>query len=931
MNDKKNKIIIESANVHNLKNVTLSIDHNKFVVLTGLSGSGKSSLAFDTLFAEGQRRYVESLSAYARQFLGRMSKPDVKSISGLSPAIAIEQKVTARNPRSTVGTTTEIYDYLKLLFAKAGKVYSPITGEEVKAYSSGDVAEFVMKEGAGKRVMICAKIEFNGESSLIERVVWLSGDGYDRFFIGDEIVEVATLMSGIKQYIDRDIYAVVDRIAINDTDYDQLISRVTDSISSCYKNFDNNATIIIDPSTEKQSIHSFSSYFEVNGIEFETPSEHLFSFNSPVGACSECNGYGKIIGIDEELVIPDVNKTLFEDAVMPWRGETMRIWKDSIINSSSESGFPIHKPYHKLSEEHKSWLWKGCKYFGGIDDFFAMLDKERYKIQYRVIISRYTGKRLCPECNGTRLKKMASYVKIDGYTISQLSNMAVSTLLTTLESLKLDPYQTKVAERILKEIISRVKTLQDVGLEYLTLERLSSTLSGGESQRINLSTSLGSPLVGSMYILDEPSIGLHPRDTERLISVLKSLRDLGNSVIVVEHDDEIIAAADQIIDIGPYAGEHGGEVVFNGTYKDLISKGKSLTAKYMRGEEKIERLSPPRKMSKFIKIKGARENNLKNVSVSIPLAALTVVTGVSGSGKSSLVKGILYPALSRYFNGAGQVSTKFDSFSGDVKLLKGVEMIDQNPIGRSSRSNPVTYIKAYDDIRKLFADQKTAKVGGYTPSHFSFNIAGGRCNTCEGEGVIRVEMQFMADIEMECEECQGRRFKDEILQIKYRDHSIDQILNMSVEKAIEFFSEESASINNKIVEKLKTLNNVGLGYVKLGQSSSTLSGGESQRVKLASFLLKESNEPLIFIFDEPTTGLHFHDIKKLLACFDALINKGHTIVVVEHNMEVVKCADYIIDLGAEGGEKGGELIFEGEIKDFIKSDKGYTVKYLQNK
>lgn len=928
MSNKNNKIIIEGANVHNLKNISLSIDHNKFVVLTGLSGSGKSSLAFDTLFAEGQRRYVESLSSYARQFLGRMSKPDVKSISGLSPAIAIEQKVTARNPRSTVGTTTEIYDYLKLLFARAGKIYSPISGEQVRAYSAGDVAEFVMDKGAGKRIIIAAKINFSGESSLIERVVWLSGDGFDRFFIGDKIVEVAELMGNIKQYADKDVYSVIDRIAINSDD-DQLISRVTDSISSCYKSFDNNTTIIINPSTKEQSIHSFSSYFEIDGMEFETPTEHLFSFNSPVGACNVCNGYGKIIGIDQELVIPDVNKTLFEDAVMPWRGETMRAWKESVINSSSQSGFPIHRPYNQLSEEHKKWLWKGCKYFQGIDDFFAMLDKERYKIQYRVIISRYTGKRVCPECEGTRLKKMASLVKIDNYTISQFSNMAVSDLLSVLTSLKLDPFQTKVADRILKEIVSRVKTLQDVGLEYLTLDRLSSTLSGGESQRINLVTSLGSPLVGSMYILDEPSIGLHPRDTERLITVLKSLRDLGNSVIVVEHDSEIIATADQIIDIGPYAGEHGGEVVFNGTYKELLKKGDSLTAKYMRGQEKIERLSPPRKMSKFIKIKGARENNLKNIDVSIPLSALTVVTGVSGSGKSSLVKGILYPALSRYFNGAGQVSAKFDSFSGDIKLLKGVEMIDQNPIGRSSRSNPVTYIKAYDDIRKLFADQKIAKAGGYTPSHFSFNIAGGRCNTCEGDGVIRVGMQFMADIEMVCEECEGRRFKDEILQIKYLDHSIDQILNMSVEKAIEFFSTENAPINNKIVEKLKTLNNVGLGYVKLGQSSSTLSGGESQRVKLASFLLKEGNDPLIFIFDEPTTGLHFHDIKKLLACFDALINKGHTIVVVEHNMEVVKCADYIIDLGAEGGNKGGELIFEGELKDFKKTSSGYTIKYLQ--
>ncbi|MEG1648353.1 MAG: excinuclease ABC subunit A, partial [Rikenellaceae bacterium] len=666
MNDNSNnQIKIEGANVHNLKNISLSIDHNKFVVLTGLSGSGKSSLAFDTIFAEGQRRYVESLSAYARQFLGRMTKPDVKSISGLSPAIAIEQKVTARNPRSTVGTTTEIYDYLKLLFAKAGKVYSPVSGAEVKAYGAGDVAEFVMKNCVSKRIIIAGKVDFSGESSLIERIVWMSSDGFDRFFIDDKIVEVAELMGSIKQYVDKQIHVIIDRIAISHNGDDEVISRVTDSVVNCYKNFGGNVTIIVDPSTKEQTIHHFSSYFAIDGMEFETPTEHMFSFNSPIGACTTCNGFGKIVGIDEDLVVPDVNKTLFEDAIMPWRGETMRVWKENVINSSEQSGFPIHKPYHLLSAEHKKWLWKGCEYFRGIDDFFATLDKERYKIQYRVIISRYTGKRVCPECEGTRLKKMASYVKVAGHTISQLSNMAVSELLTTLENLELDNYQTKVAERILKEIIARVKTLQDVGLEYLSLERLSSTLSGGESQRINLATSLGSPLVGSMYILDEPSIGLHPRDTDKLIAVLKSLRDLGNSVIVVEHDGEIIAAADQIVDIGPYAGEHGGEVVFNGTYKELIKKGKSLTAQYMRGSEKIERLSPPRKLNKFIKISGARENNLKNVTVSIPLGALTVVTGVSGSGKSSLVKGILYPALSRYFNGAGQVSTKFDSFNGD--------------------------------------------------------------------------------------------------------------------------------------------------------------------------------------------------------------------------------------------------------------------------
>ena len=923
------QIKIEGANVHNLKNISLDIPHNKFVVITGLSGSGKSSLAFDTLFAEGQRRYVESLSSYARQFLGRISKPNVKDISGLSPAIAIEQKVSARNPRSTVGTTTEIYDYLKLLFARVGRVYSPITGLEVKAYSVDDVTNITLSKGKDKRVLITSKLDFNeSASSLLERIVWLSGDGYDRFFIGDKMVDVSELAPNAEKYAKDDIYIVIDRIALKSDD-DDAFSRVADSVATSYSNFDNSVSIIIDPSSPTQSIDTFTSYFKSDGHEFMTPTEHLFSFNSPIGACPSCNGYGKSTGIDKNLIIQDANKSLFEDVVMPWRGESMRRWKDNVIDSSDKSGFPIHKPYNKLSDKYLDMLWNGCKYFEGINDFFALLEKERYKIQCRFIIARYTAKCTCTECNGTRLRKEALYVKVGGYTIAQLVNISITDILQIIQTIKLDATDSKIAQRIVKEITSRLVTLIDVGLEYLSLDRLSSTLSGGESQRINLATSLGSPLVGAMYILDEPSIGLHPRDTERLIKVLKQLRDLGNSVIVVEHDEEIIAQADHIIDIGPLAGEHGGEVVFQGDFKKLMSKGKSLTAQYMRAEKSIQRLSPQRTSTNYLHFTGVEENNLKNIDVDIPLGLFTAVTGVSGSGKSSLVRSVIYPVLSRHFNGTGEVSNKFKSFSGDINLLKGVEMIDQNPIGKSSRSNPVTYIKAYDDIRKLYSEQPIAKANGYTPSHFSFNIAGGRCDSCEGDGVIRVEMQFMADVTMECEECNGARFKDQILQVKYQDKAINEVLDMSVNQAVTFFSKDKSTTSKRLIEKLSALQNVGLGYIKLGQASSTLSGGESQRVKLASFLLKETKDSLIFIFDEPTTGLHFDDINRLLECFESLICKGHTIVVVEHNMSVVKCADYIIDLGADGGEKGGELIFQGTIDKFIKSKGGYTVKYLQ--
>ena len=927
--DDKNSIVITGARVHNLKNISLTIPHNKLVVITGLSGSGKSSLAFDTLFAEGQRRYVESLSAYARQFLGRINKPDVDDISGIAPAIAIQQKVSSRNPRSTVGTTTEIYDYLKLLFARIGHIYSPVTGEEVKIYQVSDVVDYIRSLGQGSRVIVASEVHPEASGSLIEKMTLLLKDGFDRLFVKGEIMEIEELLPRIEQYRAEDIRVVIDRVAVDKEDEEQE-SRLGDSVQTAMSLGNGKVSVIEVPKGKPYAERSFSSGIEEpDGVHYIQPNEHLFSFNSPLGACSVCEGYGKVTGIDEDLVVPDKNKTLYEYAIACWRGDTMKWWKEQVIKTADKSGFPIHRPYYKLTEEQRRMLWKGTPWFEGIDGFFAALEKEKYKIQYRVLIARYTGKRLCPECNGGRLKKEAMYVKINGMTIVDMVRMPVSELYDTVRSLSLAPYEEQVARRILVEITNRLQYLMDVGLEYLTLDRLSNTLSGGESQRINLATSLGSSLVGSMYILDEPSIGLHPRDTQRLIKVLEQLRDLGNTVIVVEHDEEIMNAADMIIDIGPRAGVHGGEVVFRGDRTMLADAKNSLTADYLTHRLRIERPAKPRRWRNSILVKGARENNLKNIDVRIPLGVMTCVTGVSGSGKSSLVKTILYPALNRYFNQTGQVTSNFDGLAGDLKMIKGVEMVDQNPIGRSSRSNPVTYIKAYDEIRRLFSEQPAAKVAGYTPSHFSFNIAGGRCEECQGEGVIRVEMQFMADIEMVCDSCGGRRFKDEILQVRYRERSIDQILDMSVEEAVAFFGEDDNPLCRKIVEKLSALQDVGLGYVKLGQSSSTLSGGESQRVKLASFLQKENSmQPLLFIFDEPTTGLHFHDIKKLLASFDALLDKGHTIVVVEHNMEVVKCADWVVDLGEEGGAAGGNLVFEGTVDELVKNGKGYTANFL---
>ena len=914
----ENSIYIKGARVHNLKNIEVEIPHDKLVVVTGLSGSGKSTLAFDTIFAEGQRRYVESLSAYARQFLGKINKPDVDIISGIAPAIAIEQKVNTRNPRSTVGTTTEIYDYLKLLFARTGHTYSPVSEQEVRCYSVDDVAAYIQGLGEGSRVVIAAPLVLGPGQGIIEKLTLLLSDGLMRVWTGGETRLIEDILPGIDDKTDAgEILVVVDRARIAADDDTQ--TRLRDSIARAFSYGEGICTVISDRGTAE-----FSSRFEADGIEFEPPTEHLFSFNNPLGACPRCEGYGKVIGIDEDLVIPDKSKTIYEDAIACWRGETMRKWKERLVENAYKFDFPIHTPFHELTQEQKRLLWRGNEYFHGLDDFFAYIDSERRKIQFRVMKARYTGKTACPECGGSRLRKEALYVRVGDRTIADLVTMNVDALLVFFKELQLDAHDTTTARRILTEIVNRLQYLADVGLGYLTLDRLSSTLSGGESQRINLATSLGSNLVGSLYILDEPSIGLHPRDTNRLVGVL-------NTVIVVEHEEEVIRAADWIVDVGPEAGYNGGEIVFCGPAKKLSACRKSLTADYLAGRRRIEPPSTPRGWSHSIVVKGARENNLQNIDVRFPLGAMTCVTGVSGSGKSSLVKGILYPALRRTLFDTGIKPGDFDALEGDVQLLKSVEMVDQNPIGKSTRSNPVTYIKAYDEIRKLFADQPYAQHNGMTPSHFSFNIAGGRCEECQGEGVIKVSMQFMADIELKCEACGGRRFKEEVLEVKYRGRSIYDVLEMTVDDAVAFFGEDKANaVCRRIVDRLLPLQEVGLGYIKLGQSSSTLSGGESQRVKLASFLAKDAVQGnVLFLFDEPTTGLHFHDINKLLAAFDALIRKGHTIVVVEHNMDVIKCADWVIDLGPEAGDRGGRVVFEGTPAQLETCAESYTGQFLK--
>ena len=918
-------IYIKGARVHNLKNIEVEIPHEKLVVVTGLSGSGKSTLAFDTIFAEGQRRYVESLSAYARQFLGKISKPDVDIITGIAPAIAIEQKVNTRNPRSTVGTTTEIYDYLKLLYARIGHTFSPVSGQEVRCYSVDDVAAYIQQQGEGGRVVIAAPLTLGRGQGIIEKLTLLLSDGLMRVWTKGETRLIEDILPQVDEKTRaEEILVVIDRARIAADDDTQ--TRMRDSVARAFSYGEGICTVITDKGATE-----FSSRFEADGIQFEHPSEHLFSFNNPLGACPRCEGYGKVIGIDEDLVIPDKSKTIYEDAVACWRGETMRKWKEQLVENAYKFDFPIHTPFHELTQEQKRLLWRGNEYFHGLDDFFAYIDSERRKIQFRVMKARYTGKTTCPECGGSRLRREALYVKVGGKTVADLVVMPVDELIAFFAGLELDGHDTKTAARILVEIRNRLQYLADVGLGYLTLDRLSSTLSGGESQRINLSTSLGSNLTGSLYILDEPSIGLHPRDTNRLIKVLQQLRDLGNTVIVVEHEEEVIRAADYIVDIGPKAGYNGGEVVFSGTLPQLLKSRKSLTADYLTGRRAIAPPATERGWSNSILIQGARENNLRNIDVRIPLGVMTCITGVSGSGKSSLAKGILYPALRRLLFDTGVKPGDFDGIGGDVQLLRSVEMIDQNPIGKSSRSNPVTYIKAYDEIRKLFADQPYAQHTGLGASSFSFNIAGGRCEECQGEGVIKVSMQFMADVELVCEACGGKRFRDEILEVKYRGKSIYDVLEMTVDDAIAFFGEDKKDPTCKrIVERLKPLQDVGLGYIKLGQSSSTLSGGESQRVKLASFLTKDSAQGgVMFIFDEPTTGLHFHDINKLLAAFNALIDRGHRIVIVEHNMDVIKCADWVVDLGPEAGTGGGRVVFEGTPRNLEQCPASYTGKYLR--
>jgi len=917
--DSKEHILIKGAKLHNLKNIDLAIPRNKFVVITGLSGSGKSSLAFDTLYAEGQRRYVESLSSYARQFLGRLNKPKVESIKGISPAIAIEQKVNSKNPRSTVGTSTEIYDYIKLLFARIGKTYSPISGKEVKKHSIQDVVDFILKKDKGSKFYILAPTNYDKKDQKLYLQMLLQ-QGYHRLKYKDKIIRIEDILNEEINF-SSDFHLLIDRLSINNN----ISERLADSIQTAFHEGKGECTIEFINSNDSQT---FNNRFELDGIKFEQPSIHLFTFNNPVGACKSCEGYGNIMGIDKDLVIANTGLSIYEDAIACWRGEKLSKYKEDIIVNAERWDIPIHKPYFELSKKQKNFLWEGNNEFKGINRFFTKLEKKNYKIQNRVLLSRYRGKTICPKCNGKRLRTEAKFVKIAGYSIFDIIDLPIDELRNIFDNIKLNKYEAKIASRILTEIKNRIQFLMDVGLSYLTINRRSASLSGGESQRINLATSLGSSLVGSMYILDEPSIGLHSKDTERLIKILRSLRDIGNTVIVVEHDEDIIKAADLVVDIGPKAGIHGGKVMFRGTYTEIEKERDSLTAQYLNGNLNIK-IPKKRSFTNIIEIKGARQHNLKNIDVKIPLNALTVVSGVSGSGKSSLIKNILYPALVKTLGGYGPKAGQLDSLTGSLKNISGVEFIDQNPIGKSSRSNPVTYIKAYDDIRNLYAKQSLSSARAYKAKHFSFNTDGGRCEHCSGEGEVTIEMQFMANVHLECEHCKGKRFKDEILDVKFQKKNIADILDMTINESIEFFQKTEQT---KISKRLQPLQDVGLGYIHLGQSSSTLSGGEAQRVKLASFLGKGKREgQQFFIFDEPTTGLHFHDIKKLLESFNALIENGHTILVIEHNQDVIKCADWLIDLGKEGGNKGGELIFQGLPEDIVNCKESATGQFLKEK
>lgn len=918
----KKNILIKGAQLHNLKNIDVAIPRNKLVVITGLSGSGKSSLAFDTLYAEGQRRYVESLSSYARQFLGRLDKPKVDYIKGIAPAIAIEQKVNTTNARSTVGTSTEIYDYLKLLFARIGKTISPISGNEVKKDTLADVVKHIQTLEQDSKWLLIAPIHLEEGRPLEDKLKVLLQQGFARILVDNEMIRLDAIEE--MNFSKKEVLLIIDRIIVKKDD-EEFMNRLADAIQTAF--FEGKGTCYLQEVNTNNRV-GFSNNFDLDGMTFLEPNIHLFSFNNPYGACPTCEGYGSVIGIDSDLVVPNTALSIYENGIFPWRGDSMGWYRDQLVNNSHKFDFPIHKPYFELSEEHKNLIWEGNKYFTGLNDFFKELEEKNYKIQNRVMLSRYRGKTKCHTCKGKRLRVEATYVKIAGKNISDLVDLPILKLMAFFKELTLNEYDAIVAKRLLIEINNRLEFLYKVGLSYLSLNRNSASLSGGESQRINLATSLGSSLVGSMYILDEPSIGLHPRDTEQLIEVLKNLRDLGNTVIVVEHDEDIMKAADMIIDIGPEAGTNGGYLVAQGTYEEIL-KADSLTAKYLNGEEQIEVPKKRRKFKNHIDVIGARENNLQNQNFTFPLECLTVVTGVSGSGKSTLVKKILFPAIKKSLEGISEKAGQFTELAGSYSNVKHIEYVDQNPIGRSSRSNPVTYIKAYDDIRDLYSKQSVSKLRNYQAKHFSFNVDGGRCETCKGDGSVTIEMQFMADVHLECETCGGKRFKKEVLEVKYEEKNIDDILTMTIDDALAFFTKYD---QKKIYQKLQPLQDVGLGYVQLGQSSSTLSGGEAQRIKLASFLVKGTiKDKALFVFDEPTTGLHFHDIKKLLASFEALLEKGHSIIVIEHNLDLIKCADYIIDIGPEGGEFGGKLMAFGTPEEIVKNKNSVTGKYLKEK